>query len=80
MTAVAMFAGMLPMAIGIGKGAEQVAPLGRAVIGGLIASTFTILLLIPHFYASVMEKAKRQDPSLDPEDTNSEFYIDNSTK
>lgn len=80
MTAAAMFAGMLPMAIGIGKGAEQVAPLGRAVIGGLIASTFTILLLIPHFYASIMKKAKRQDPSLDPEDTNSEFYIDNPTK
>src|SRR5690554_7533729 len=58
MTAAAMFAGMLPMAIGIGEGSEQAAPLGRAVIGGLIGSSITILLLIPHFYASVMSRTK----------------------
>ncbi len=75
MTAAAMFAGMLPMAVGIGDGAEQVAPLGRAVIGGLLASTFTILLLVPHFFASVMSKATIVNPSLDPDDEKSPFYL-----
>lgn len=80
MTAAAMFAGMLPIAIGIGKGSEQVAPLGRAVIGGLIASTFTILLLIPHFYSSIMTRAKVNSPSLDPDDKDSEHYLEESIK
>ncbi|MNY24462.1 Toluene efflux pump membrane transporter TtgB [compost metagenome] len=74
MTAAAMLAGMLPMAIGMGDGAEQVAPLGRAVIGGLLASTFTILLLVPHFFASVMSKASIVNPSLDPDDEKSQYY------
>lgn len=69
MTAAAMVAGMLPMAIGIGDGADQVAPLGRAVIGGLIASTVTILLLVPHFFSSLMSGATVVSPSLDPDDT-----------
>lgn len=75
MTAAAMFAGMLPMAIGIGEGSEQAAPLGRAVIGGLIGSSITILLLIPHFYASVMSRSKVQSPSLDPEDEESRYFV-----
>lgn len=75
MTALAMLAGMIPMAIGIGEGSEQIAPLGRAVIGGIIASTFTILLLIPHFYASLMSNVGLDNPSLDPEDEESKFYI-----
>ncbi|MHC5202496.1 efflux RND transporter permease subunit [Myroides sp. LJL119] len=75
MTAAAMFAGMLPMALGIGDGAEQVAPLGRAVIGGLIASTITILLLIPHFFSWIMKKSVVGDPSLDPYDKHSKYYI-----
>ncbi|MGH2622876.1 MAG: efflux RND transporter permease subunit, partial [Sphingobacterium sp.] len=74
MTAAAMFAGMLPMAIGIGQGAEQVAPLGRAVIGGLIASTLTILLLVPHFFSSMMAKTTIISPSLDPDDRESKYY------
>lgn len=74
MTAAAMFAGMLPMALGIGDGAEQVAPLGRAVIGGLIASTITILLFVPHFFASVMSRSSRVSPSLDPDDEESQYY------
>lgn len=74
MTAAAMLAGMLPMATGMGEGAEQVAPLGRAVIGGLIASTACILLLLPHFYAAVMRKAKTINPSLDPDDSNSRYF------
>ncbi|HLR00130.1 MAG TPA: efflux RND transporter permease subunit [Sphingobacterium sp.] len=78
MTAAAMFAGMLPIAIGIGEGSEQVAPLGRAVIGGLIASTFTILLLIPHFYSSLMSRTKVKSPSLDPDDEESIHFLEKS--
>ena len=76
MTAAAMFAGMLPMAIGIGEGSEQAAPLGRAVIGGLIGSSITILLLIPHFYSSVMSRSTVKSVSLDPDDKDSEFYLE----
>jgi multidrug efflux pump subunit AcrB len=74
MTAVAMLAGMLPMAIGIGEGAAQVAPLGRAVMGGLIASTATILLLVPPFFSSLMRSASVISPSLDPDDKDSRYF------
>src|SRR5690606_39662649 len=74
MTAAAMLAGMLPMAIGLGDGAEQVAPLGRAVIGGLIASTVTILLLVPHFFSSLMSRTTIVSPSLDPDDKESRYF------
>ena len=47
MTSCAMIAGMVPMALGLGEGGEQTAPLGRAVIGGLIAATFATLLILP---------------------------------
>jgi len=80
MTAAAMFAGMLPMAMGLGDGAEQVAPLGRAVIGGLIASTVTILLLIPHFFSSLMSRTTLVSPSLDPDDHDSRYYTEESAK
>ena len=75
MTAAAMLAGMLPMAIGIGDGAEQVAPLGRAVIGGLIASTVTILLLVPHFFSSMLSRTAIANPSLDPDDDESKYFV-----
>lgn len=80
MTAAAMLAGMLPMAMGLGDGAEQVAPLGRAVIGGLIASTVTILLLVPHFFSSLMSRTKVISPSLDPDDCESRYYAKQSGK
>jgi multidrug efflux pump subunit AcrB len=51
MTALAMIVGMLPMAIGFGEGGEQNAPLGRAVIGGLVVATFATLLIVPIFYS-----------------------------
>jgi multidrug efflux pump subunit AcrB len=51
MTALAMVIGMLPMALGIGEGGEQNAPLGRAVIGGLLLATFTTLFLVPVVYS-----------------------------
>src|SRR5260370_3434524 len=50
MTALAMIIGMLPMAIGFGEGGEQNAPLGRAVIGGLVVATFPTLFFVPVFY------------------------------
>ncbi|MGV8879627.1 MAG: efflux RND transporter permease subunit [Sphingobacteriaceae bacterium] len=78
MTAAAMLAGMLPMAIGIGDGAEQVAPLARAVIGGLIASTATILLLLPHFFSSMMARTAILSPSLDPDDKESRYFTNPS--
>jgi multidrug efflux pump subunit AcrB len=53
MTSLAMILGMLPMAIGIGEGAEQNAPLGRAVIGGLLCATVSTLLFVPLVYALV---------------------------
>ena len=53
MTALAMIIGMIPMALGIGEGAEQNAPLGRAVIGGLLFATVSTLLFVPVVYAGV---------------------------
>jgi multidrug efflux pump subunit AcrB len=51
MTALAMILGMLPMALGLGEGGEQNAPLGRAVIGGLLMATLVTLLVVPTVYA-----------------------------
>jgi len=56
MTATAMILGMLPMALGMGEGGEQNAPLGRAVIGGLIAATVTTLFVVPIFYSYLRTK------------------------
>jgi multidrug efflux pump subunit AcrB len=51
MTALAMIIGMLPMSLGFGEGGEQNAPLGRAVIGGLLVATFATLFLVPVIYS-----------------------------
>ncbi len=75
MTSVAMIMGMLPMAIGHGEGGDQVSPLGRAVIGGLLFSTFAVLLILPSIFAWVQGKTTTQSPSLDPTDINSKFYV-----
>lgn len=75
MTTVAMIAGMLPMAIGHGEGGDQVSPLGRAVIGGLIASTFAVLVILPLVFAWVQGKVSTESISLDPEDEESKHYI-----
>jgi len=56
MTALAMILGMLPMSLGLGEGGEQNAPLGRAVIGGLIVATFTTLLIVPLIYSRLRSK------------------------
>jgi len=57
MTATAMIIGMLPMALGLGEGGEQNAPLGRAVIGGLILATITTLFVVPVVYSLLRKKA-----------------------
>lgn len=74
MTAAAMIFGMVPMAIGIGEGGAQSAPLGRAVIGGLIASTFTTLTILPSIYAILQRRASTTSPSLNPMDPESRYY------
>ncbi len=56
MTATAMIIGMLPMALGLGEGGEQNAPLGRAVIGGLIVATITTLFVVPMVYSLLRTK------------------------
>ncbi len=68
MTAFAMIAGMIPIASGLGDGGSQVAPLGQAVIGGLILSTITSLLVLPNLYAAVQKDANINGPSMDPDD------------
>jgi multidrug efflux pump subunit AcrB len=51
MTAIAMIIGMVPMALGLGDGGEQNAPLGRAVIGGLLCATVATLVFVPAVFA-----------------------------
>ncbi len=67
MTSFAMIAGMVPMASGLGEAGDQSAPLGRAVIGGLIASTFAALFIVPLVYGWVRQKASFKPVSLLPE-------------
>ncbi len=64
MTALAMILGMLPMSLGLGEGGEQNAPLGRAVIGGLLVATFTTLFFVPVMYAVLRKKQPEVDPEL----------------
>ena len=73
MTSMAMIVGMIPMAVALGTGAEQTAPLGRAVIGGLLAATVTSLLMLPSIFSLVQERAGTYSPSLDPEDPESRY-------
>jgi multidrug efflux pump subunit AcrB len=74
MTAAAMIFGMLPMAIGFGEGGAQSAPLGRAVIGGLLLSTFATLTILPSIYAILQGRASLTSPSLNPMDPASRYY------
>ncbi|MBS1564891.1 MAG: efflux RND transporter permease subunit, partial [Bacteroidetes bacterium] len=74
MTSLAMIAGMLPMAFGIGKGGDQTAPLGIAVIGGLLFSTISVLFLLPYVYHWGIGRKKYVSASVDPDDASSQFY------
>jgi len=69
MTSFAMIAGMIPMASGMGEAGEQSAPLGRAVIGGLFASTLAVLFVLPMVFAWVQNKTTYEDASLMPKES-----------
>ena len=71
MTSLAMIAGMVPMAIGFGEGGDQTSPLGVAVIGGLIFSTITTLLVLPIIYNGIKGNKAFVSASLDPYDEGS---------
>jgi multidrug efflux pump subunit AcrB len=68
MTSIAMIVGMIPMASGLGEAGDQSAPLGRAVIGGLAASTFAALLVVPLVYGWIRQNHSFNSTSLLPED------------
>jgi multidrug efflux pump subunit AcrB len=73
MTSAAMIAGMIPMALAFGEGAEATAPLGRAVIGGLAAATVATLIVLPSVYSLVQQSARVGSPSMDPDDPASAY-------
>ncbi|MBY0341850.1 MAG: efflux RND transporter permease subunit [Rhodocyclaceae bacterium] len=66
MTALAMILGMLPMALGLGDGGEQNAPLGRAAIGGLLFATLSTLIFVPLVFAEVHQRLQRRAATLPP--------------
>jgi len=76
MTSCAMTAGMVPMALGLAEGSEQTAPLGRAVIGGLVAATIATLTALPTVFALAQGRAGRESASIDPDDPASPHYHD----
>jgi multidrug efflux pump subunit AcrB len=75
MTSLAMIAGMMPLALGLGEGGEQTAPLGRAVVGGLALATVATLTVLPAFFALVQSRAPRRSASLDPHDPDSSQFV-----
>jgi len=75
MTSAAMIAGMMPMALGLGEGGEQNAPLGRAVVGGLAAATIATLLVLPAVFAVLRQGASTRSASLDPDDPASAHHV-----
>jgi multidrug efflux pump subunit AcrB len=74
MTSFAMIAGMIPMALGLSEGGEQTAPLGRAVIGGLIGATCATLIVLPAIFATLQSRHARISASLDPDDPSSPYF------
>jgi multidrug efflux pump subunit AcrB len=74
MASCAMIAGMIPMALGLGEGGEQTAPLGRAVVGGLIAATVVTLFVLPSIFAVALGSASAQSSSIHPDDPESSYY------
>ena len=75
MTSCAMIAGMIPLALGLGEGGDQTAPLGRAVVGGLALATLATLFVLPAVFALVRQKSSRHSVSLDPDDPLSGHYV-----
>ena len=74
MTACAMTVGMVPMALALERGSQMEAPLGRAVIGGLVMSTFATLLVLPSIFALVIGRKVARSPSIYPDDPDSTHY------
>ena len=74
MTACAMTVGMVPMALALEQGSQMQAPLGRAVIGGLVMSTFATLLVVPSIFALVIGRQVARSPSIYPDDPESAHY------
>ncbi len=75
MTSMAMIAGMMPMALGLGDSGSQTAPLGRAVVGGLVAATVATLTVLPAVFAVLARKQSRSS-SLHPADPDSVHFDD----
>ena len=74
MTSFAMLAGMVPLALGLGESGDQTAPLGRAVMGGLIMATAATLFVLPAVFAMVRRRTGVVARSLDPDDRTSEHF------
>src|SRR5262249_60178728 len=74
MTACGMTVGMVPMALALERGSEMEAPLGRAVIGGLVVSTFVTLFIVPSVFALLLGRSKPRSPSLHPDDPESSHF------
>ena len=78
MTACAMTVGMVPMALALERGSQMQAPLGRAVIGGLVMSTFATLLVVPSIFALVIGRKVAESASIYPDDPESPNYDPNA--
>jgi multidrug efflux pump subunit AcrB len=74
MTAAAMIFGMIPMALGLTESGKQVAPLARAVIGGLAAATLSTLFILPSIYTILEGRSQFKSPSLNPYDSESKYH------
>jgi Cu/Ag efflux pump CusA len=75
-----MIAGMIPIALALGEGGEQTAPLGRSVIGGLAASTIAVLTILPLTFVMVQQRASRLTVSVHPEDVNQHALNPNQSR
>jgi multidrug efflux pump subunit AcrB len=75
MTSCAMIAGMIPLALGLGEGGDQTAPLGRAVVGGLAMATLATLFVLPAVFVLFRHQSSTRSSSLDPDDPLSSHYI-----
>ncbi len=80
MTSLAMGAGMVPMALGLSEEGKQTAPLGRAVIGGLIFATLATLLILPAVFALLQRRAPNRSASLDPLDAQSPLFREEAVR
>ncbi|MBI5768498.1 MAG: efflux RND transporter permease subunit [Verrucomicrobia bacterium] len=75
MTSFAMIAGMMPLALGLGDSGDQTAPLGRAVVGGLVLATFATLFVLPAFFVLLRKGSTTRSNSLDPDDPASVHHV-----